>query len=106
MAKSAERQSLKRALTKWSRLTHIYLSMFGLLIVLFFAVTGFTLNHTEWFGWDESQQRQVEGSIAAKHFEPLDKLMIVESLRKDFQVRGAMTSFDDRLHWAVADEKE
>ena len=31
------------------RWIHIYLSMFGLAAVLFFGVTGLTLNHPEWF---------------------------------------------------------
>src|SRR4051812_8291779 len=38
------------AITRW---LHIYLSMFGLAAVLFFSVTGLTLNHPDWFGETE-----------------------------------------------------
>ena len=31
------------------RWLHIYLSMFSLAVVLFFSVTGITLNHPDWF---------------------------------------------------------
>jgi hypothetical protein len=40
---------MKRAFAEWSRWLHIYLSMFSFVIVLFFSVTGLTLNHLEWF---------------------------------------------------------
>ena len=33
----------------FARWLHIYLSMFGLAAVLFFSVTGLTLNHPDWF---------------------------------------------------------
>jgi FAD:protein FMN transferase len=39
----------KRKLTSVSRWLHIYLSMVSFTIVLFFAATGFTLNHQDWF---------------------------------------------------------
>src|SRR3954468_1125799 len=38
------------AVMRW---LHIYLSMFGLAVVLFFSVTGLTLNHPDWFGEPE-----------------------------------------------------
>jgi hypothetical protein len=94
MENSLKTKSFKRGLAEWLRLVHIYLSMFGLPIVFFFAITGFTLNHSEWFGWAEPRVRTVEGAIAAEYFDPLDKLLIVEQIRNDFQVRGAMTSFE------------
>ena len=31
------------------RLLHVYISMFMLVIMLFFTVTGITLNHPDWF---------------------------------------------------------
>ncbi|MBW3163511.1 PepSY-associated TM helix domain-containing protein [Ferrimonas balearica] len=34
---------------QWSRTLHIYVSMSLLLVVLFFAITGVTLNRPEWF---------------------------------------------------------
>ena len=83
----------QRALLKWARLVHVYLTMFGLLLLLFFAVTGFMLNHEEWlFGVDKPFTQTIEGKLPAnlvgdRSKEP-DKLAIVEALRRDFGVRG------------------
>jgi hypothetical protein len=93
---------------------HIYVSMFGLAAVLFFSVTGITLNHPDWFSGDSERQVQAEGEIEPKWLNagtpgpegatPTDpsgqvaKLEIVEHLRKTHGVRGALTDFrvDDR----------
>lgn len=45
---SATTSEAKRATQKWSRLVHVYTSMIALLLVLFFGVTGVTLNHPTW----------------------------------------------------------
>ena len=39
----------KRQLASLSRWLHIYLSMVSFGVLFFFAVTGLTLNHTDWF---------------------------------------------------------
>ncbi len=39
--------ALKRRLAKYSRWLHIYVSMTSFVIVFFFAVTGWTLNHPD-----------------------------------------------------------
>src|SRR4051795_2692074 len=45
------------------RWLHIYLSMFGLAAVLFFSVTGITLNHPAWFFGESQRQVQAEGQM-------------------------------------------
>ncbi len=45
---------------------HIYLSMFGLAAVLFFSVTGLTLNHPDWFFAGAERSAQAEGRVDAK----------------------------------------
>jgi hypothetical protein len=85
---------------KWSRTIHIYISMFGLLSVIFFSITGIMLNHEEWFGFATPYIVKKEGSIPDAMSKDVDKLAIVEKLRKDFGATGAMNSFDvddDRL---------
>jgi len=78
----------------WTRTVHIYVSMLGLLAVIFFSVTGIMLNHEEWFGFAEPRTVNKEGSLPeAMNSEP-DKLAIVEKLRKDFGATGALDSFD------------
>ena len=81
---------------KWSRLLHIYLSMFGLLVIVFFSVTGIMLNHEEWFGFAEPRVSKHEGTLPAELLREPDKLGIVEKLRKDFAATGALDSFEVR----------
>jgi len=84
----------QRLLKKWSRTFHIYLSMLGLLGIVFFAVTGLMLNHEEWFRLAEPLVRNAKGSLPPQLLKEPDKLGVVEKLRKDFGVTGALDSFD------------
>ena len=64
-------------------------------ILFFFAVTGLTLNHTEWFA---SAQRtaQSHGSVQRAWLAggaPVAKLEIVEHLRGSHNLRGALSDF-------------
>src|SRR2546423_13238103 len=43
------RRRLNLRLAALMRWTHIYFSMFGLAALLFFSVTGITVNHPDWF---------------------------------------------------------
>src|SRR3954467_14650699 len=43
------RRKLNLRLAAVMRWTHIYLSMFGLAVLLFFSATGITGNHPDWF---------------------------------------------------------
>jgi uncharacterized protein len=79
---------------KWSRTIHIYISMLGLLAVIFFSVTGIMLNHEEWFGFATPHVVKKEGVIPEAMAKETDKLIIVEKLRKDFSATGALDSFD------------
>ncbi len=48
------------AAQKWSRILHVYTSMLSLMLVLFFAITGVTLNHPTWtFGSKENIAKSV-----------------------------------------------
>ena len=38
-----------RKLLKASRIAHVYLTLFGLVLILFFSITGFMLNYEGWF---------------------------------------------------------
>ena len=88
---------LKKQFMIVSRWLHIYLSMGSFAILFFFAATGLTLNHLEWFA---DQQRSVasKGHMELAWLKPpagkeLAKLEIVEYLRKTNGVRGAMSDF-------------
>jgi hypothetical protein len=83
--------------------------MFGLAAVLFFSVTGITLNHPDWFFGGEERQVQAEGQVDLKWLRvsssaagsrdesdqsaQVAKLEVVEHLRKDHKIRGALADF-------------
>ena len=74
------------------RWLHIYTSMLSLLIVLFFALTGITLNHPDWtFGGAEKRQ-EVKGVLPAgwRPGGQVDWLIVVEYLRSQGGVHGAV----------------
>jgi uncharacterized protein len=108
-------RTLKIRLVKVTLWLHIYVSMFGLATVLFFSVTGITLNHPDWFFGGRERQAQAEGQVNVKwlHVETsatpagdgsepagepdrskeVAKLEIVEHLRKTHEIRGALADF-------------
>ena len=62
-------------------------------ILFFFAVTGLTLNHTEWFA-GQQKTVQTKGLINKAWLNnPVAKLEVVEFLRKTHGVKGALTDF-------------
>ncbi len=105
------RRRLAIRLAKLMRWLHIYVSMFGLAAVLFFSATGVTLNHPDWFFGETERSTRSEGDIDRKwlHVEvpaagsspdeapdlarQVNKLDVVESLRKAHGIRGALSDF-------------
>jgi hypothetical protein len=93
------------------RWLHIYLSMFGLATVLFFSVTGITLNHPNWVFGQVERRREAEGQVELKWIsreitatnsqagdqtdrsKEVAKLDVVEHLRKTQSIRGALAEF-------------
>jgi hypothetical protein len=92
------------AIARW---LHIYLSLFGLAATLFFSATGLTLNHPDWFFANKERResrkgtiepswvRQAEGMSPPNAKSPGDvaRLEIVEHLRAQERVRGALADF-------------
>src|SRR6516165_9441532 len=60
------RRKLSIRFAKLMRWLHIYLSMFGLATVLFFSVTGITLNHPDWVFGQVERRRDAEGQVELK----------------------------------------
>jgi uncharacterized protein len=79
----------------WLRWLHIYISMFTLLVVLFFAVTGITLNHPTWVLGGSESAVDVSGTLPAgwKQGEEVDWLRVVEFLRAEHGVRGRLGDY-------------
>ncbi|MGM9475707.1 PepSY-associated TM helix domain-containing protein [Pedobacter sp. GSP4] len=93
----------KKRLAGLSRWLHIYLSMVSFTILLFFAVTGLTLNHADWLTSGKELVTKDSGSVNLKWVNQADtskinKLQLVEFLRDKHQVKGTLSDFriDDR----------
>jgi uncharacterized protein len=93
----------KRRLAKYSRWLHIYGSMTSFVIVFFFAVTGWTLNHPDLLTGRE-RRTTATGTLEARWTNTgaaeVAKLEIVEALRNAHHVGGALSDFridDDQL---------
>ncbi|GAB2846740.1 PepSY-associated TM helix domain-containing protein [Hymenobacter ruber] len=87
----------KKRTASWSRWLHVYLSMLSFLVVLFFSVTGITLNHADWFDGQEVETKRTGTLPAAWVNVPdtarINKLAIVERLRSQYALRGAVSEF-------------
>lgn len=100
-------KATRRWLARWSRWLHIYLSMFAFATILFFSVTGLTLNHPEWFFQESLVQLSGEmpvewlnvDSPAPDDWDQYDyshqvaKLEVAEHLRSTHQLHGTVTDF-------------
>lgn len=92
----------RRRVAKLSRWLHIYGSMGSLAIVLFFAITGITLNHQDWFA-NQQVTSERHGTLDSALLRTaaaggVDKLQVVEALRSSGGMHGALSDFriDDR----------
>lgn len=115
-APRARRRSFKARTAALMRWLHIYLSMFGLATVLFFSVTGLTLNHPDWAFGSAERTEKAEGDLKPEWVRPagspgasgaeaadpeseedpaagVAKLEVVEHLRAAHGVRGALAEF-------------
>ena len=88
---------IKKLTNNWSRWLHIYLSMFSFVILFFFAITGITLNHTDWFA-DAQSTSTIKDSLKKEWVNVADstripKLEIVEYLRNKHHTTGSLSEF-------------
>lgn len=81
---------------KWTRWLHVYSSMVALMVVLFFSITGLTLNHPEWtFGIDPVAET-VSGSLpdgAVDENGTVDFLVVSDYLRDQYGISGDVTDY-------------
>ena len=84
---------LRRQTAIVSRWLHLYLSMVSFAIVLFFAVTGLTLNHADWFDAEQKTSHRT-GAVPLTWLSATpSRLEIVEHLRTTEKVHGAVSDF-------------
>lgn len=79
---------------RWARQLHTWLSTTSLLVVLFFATTGITLNHPTWFGASSPHVHSATGTLPGSTFSGgvPDPLAISEYLRSKAGVTGQVTA--------------
>ncbi|RYG85390.1 hypothetical protein EON77_05650, partial [bacterium] len=86
-------RSLKKSLLLWTRTLHIYASVFALLAILFFAFTGFLLNHPTWFDLEKTQVETRDTLVPEELATGEEKLALVEHLRASEGARGVVKSY-------------
>jgi uncharacterized protein len=90
-ARATRKRPLRLKVQGWVRWLHVYTSMFSLIIVLFFSLTGLTLNHPDWAFGNVSTQQETKGTLPAgwKVAGKVEWLTVVEYLRSQNKVRGS-----------------
>lgn len=78
----------------WVRTLHIYASLVGLALALFFGATGFVLNHEDWF-LAKAEPVVSEGRLSEGVLQGLEPLAVVEALRAEQGVAGALSSYEE-----------
>lgn len=91
---------LFRWVVKWSRTAHLYLSLFALGLLLFFGLTGFTLNHEDWFlppAEDRTATAPCEVPAEFMRDPSANELAIVEHLRAKYgrYVVGSLSTAEE-----------
>lgn len=97
VTKQKDAKKAKKKVAKISRWLHIYLSMVSFAVVLFFSVTGLTLNHADFFA-GKTITTQDTGKLNVAWVNPQDtnlvaKLNVVEFFRNTYHVKGAVSDF-------------
>ena len=84
------RRPLRLRVHSLLRWLHVYTSMVSLLVVLFFAATGVTLNHPDWLASERTEE--VSGTLPAswKTSRGIDWLTVAEYLRTTHGVHGTV----------------
>jgi uncharacterized protein len=98
LPRRTRRRSLSTQTHRWSRLIHVYTSMIAFSVVLFFSITGITLNHPTWVFGSGPHEATVTGTLPAAVITgaDVDWLAVSEYFRNVRGVRGAVS--DKRLN--------
>jgi uncharacterized protein len=74
----------------WLRWLHIYTSMLSLIVVLFFSVTGITLNHPDWLFGTQEIRSESTGTLPAnwRNGKTVDWFVVAEHIRAAHSAKG------------------
>jgi uncharacterized protein len=84
-----------RKTANWTRWLHVYTSMISLLVVLFFGLTGITLNHPSWTLGDDPTTTEYTGTLPDGWNDggTIDFLAISEFARSEYGVHGEIGDY-------------
>ena len=90
---ASARRRRSAATNRWMRWLHVYTSMISLIVVLFFGITGLTLNHPDWTFGDATERSSHHGTLPAefRDGDAIDFLVISEYIRDEYDVNGSVT---------------
>lgn len=83
-----------RSLLGVMRSLHIYLSGLAMALFLFIAVTGFLLNHSSRFGFDDPESRTATFTLPVTEVSQMNKRAIERELRRRLDSPGRLNSFE------------
>jgi len=88
------RVRLRRQTAIVSRWLHLYLSMVSFAVVLFFAVTGITLNHADWFA-GQVRETRFKGTLPTEWLKAAtpDQVAMVTKLRAAHGISGTVSDY-------------
>ncbi len=85
----------------WARRLHVYVSMALLLVVLFFSITGITLNRPQWFELSEPVREQHSAMLNMDSFQfthergfSPSREPLLDALSRQFDLRGTPSQLD------------
>ncbi|NNF55390.1 MAG: peptidase [Acidimicrobiales bacterium] len=93
----SKRRTAKQTTNNWSRWLHVYTSMISFVIVIFFGLTGITLNHPTWTFGSEVVRSDISGQLPESVLNAdgdVEFLMVSEFLREAEGVKGEVNGFD------------
>ncbi|MEL7266007.1 MAG: PepSY-associated TM helix domain-containing protein, partial [Planctomycetota bacterium] len=94
-SKTPKRGWLYRKSAAAFRWLHIYLSMLGFTALMFFALTGITLNHPTWLGGSDQVATDFLGELSLELVTgEVNRLEVAETLRQRHALRGRVKEFE------------
>ncbi len=91
---------LNKSFLATSRLIHVYVSMALLSLMIFFSITGITLNHPQWFAEVKAEVVSADFSISHNLLTVEKQGKLIHYLLEEGHIRGSKLSFereDDEL---------
>ncbi|MEY4641795.1 MAG: hypothetical protein RLZZ227_1789 [Pseudomonadota bacterium] len=99
--------AVNRTLVSWSRIIHIYLSIALLIVLVFFSVTGITLNHATTMTADPVTSTQTRDALPELPRETdgslTDSLALAAFLKQEFGVRRTQATLDQEEGLLIVD---